>query len=317
MLVLTASCQGLGQTSDKEWQAKAVAKYPALGVQGSELNKRFLDAYTKRKTDPNFLSNPRWPLILADELAATPRVGSTETPLGGPSQQKERPETKQPSDSRDNGLPPASSQPATLSLVTPRPTPQADTAAGAVLLFGVLAVGGIIIVGLVGVFIWFFAALRRKVSVPLSAGADHEDPSQERDIFEITPSASAFLIQIFFGIILSPVLIGISMLLDVWIKTRSTRYRLTSQRLIIRRGLIAKHLEEIELYRIKDVTVNQGVIQRLLGYGSVTVLANDDTTPVTLMVGVANPLEVKEIIRNQYRAARSREGVRATEFIRP
>ena len=144
-----------------------------------------------------------------------------------------------------------------------------------------------------------------------------EDANEERDIFEITPAAKAFLIQIIFGVILTPVLIGIFMLFDVWLKTKSRRYRLTSQRFIIRRGLIAKRIDEVELYRVKDVAVDQGIVQRMLGYGSVTILANDDTTPVILMVGIANPLEIKEIIRKQYREARRREGVRATEFVQP
>jgi hypothetical protein len=74
------------QTTEKEWQSKAVLKYPALGIEGSELNKRFLEAYTqRRKAQPSFFLDPRWPVILADELnvprlsASTP-VPSTSSP---------------------------------------------------------------------------------------------------------------------------------------------------------------------------------------------------------------------------------------------
>jgi len=66
VLVMTASAQ----TTTKEWQDKATRKYPDLGVQGSELNKRFVKAYTERqKSNPRFFSNPDWPMTLADELA--------------------------------------------------------------------------------------------------------------------------------------------------------------------------------------------------------------------------------------------------------
>ena len=59
------------QTTTQEWQAKAVQKYPDLGVQGSPLNKRFLEEYnSRRKTAPEFFNTPQWPLALADELAA-------------------------------------------------------------------------------------------------------------------------------------------------------------------------------------------------------------------------------------------------------
>ena len=76
-----------------------------------------------------------------------------------------------------------------------------------------------------------------------------------------------------------------------------------------------KLLPELELYRVKDVVVDQGGLQRLLGYGTITVLAADDTTPEVDLVGVSSPTQVKEMIRTQYRAARQREGVHPTEFM--
>ena len=62
--------------------------------------------------------------------------------------------------------------------------------------------------------------------------------------------------------------------------------------------------------------VDQGNLQRLLGYGSITVLTADDTTPEVHLVRVSRPTTVKEMIRTQYRAARQREGVHATEFMK-
>jgi hypothetical protein len=75
-------------------------------------------------------------------------------------------------------------------------------------------------------------------------------------------------------------------------------------------------VNELELYRVKDVVVDQGAVQRLLGYGTITVLAADDTTPAVDLVGISRPTTVKEMIRTHYRAARQREGVRPTEFMK-
>src|ERR1035437_11036684 len=47
-----------------------------------------------------------------------------------------------------------------------------------------------------------------------------------------------------------------------------------------------KHVNELELYRVKDVVVDQAGLQRLLGYGTITVLAADDTTPEVDLVGL-------------------------------
>ena len=58
------------QTADEEWQAKAVEKYPALGVDGSDFHKRFLADYAERqRTDPAFFTIQKWPLLLADHVA--------------------------------------------------------------------------------------------------------------------------------------------------------------------------------------------------------------------------------------------------------
>jgi hypothetical protein len=63
---------GFGENDSKAWQLKAIAKYPSLGVDGSDFNKRFVAAYSERqKTSPTFFKNSQWPLLLADEIAGT------------------------------------------------------------------------------------------------------------------------------------------------------------------------------------------------------------------------------------------------------
>ena len=54
----------------QHWQALAIQKYPALAKQDSELNKRFVEIVAeRRKTTPSFFQNPKWPILLADELS--------------------------------------------------------------------------------------------------------------------------------------------------------------------------------------------------------------------------------------------------------
>ena len=76
------------QSATQDWQAQAVRKYPDLGVGGSLFNQQFVTAVgERRRTNPAFFSNPRWPLLLADELAQKsalvtppPRVDSAPAP---------------------------------------------------------------------------------------------------------------------------------------------------------------------------------------------------------------------------------------------
>jgi membrane protein YdbS with pleckstrin-like domain len=164
-----------------------------------------------------------------------------------------------------------------------------------------------------------------------------DEAGQETDIFKLSPTARAFPGQILLGVVsiglavglalrapdfscprwvaLVPLALGVLLLLLLWIRVKSCSYRLTTQRLFVRRGWLAKHVNELELYRVKDVVVDQGGLQRLLGYGTITVLAEDVTTPQVELVRISSPTKVKEMIRTQYRAARQREGVHPTEFM--
>ena len=145
--------------------------------------------------------------------------------------------------------------------------------------------------------------------------ANPPTPEEERPLFELKPACRARLGLLIWGVLLLPVGIGLLLLLRAWYLVASTRYRLTTQRLFVQTGLVAKKLEEVELFRVKDVTLNQGFVQRLLGVGTVVVLSTDDTAPRLELAGLLRPAETKETLRNAFRNARRCEGVRLAEFI--
>lgn len=87
----------------------------------------------------------------------------------------------------------------------------------------------------------------------------------------------------------------------------STRYRLTSYRLFKETGIIARDLNELELLRVDDVAVRQNLIQRIFNVGVITVIApTDQTEPRLELVGIENPIEVKEMIRSLVRKRRAK-----------
>ena len=98
----------------------------------------------------------------------------------------------------------------------------------------------------------------------------------------------------------------------LWILVRtagikmSLRYRLTTHRLFVERGVIARAITEIELFRIDDVSVSQGILDRIFGIGTVSLAASDVDTPKLDLVAVERPVEVKERIRECVRTARAR-----------
>ena len=137
----------------------------------------------------------------------------------------------------------------------------------------------------------------------------------EFDLVTTQPCYRAFFGTLFVGVALLPVFgIGLILLASVWYKTKSLRYRLTNERLFVTKGIIAKQVEEIELYRIKDQSMRQSIPQRLMGFGDVRIYSTDDSTPHVMIEGVKNPLSIKEQIRSAVRAARQKAGVRMTEY---
>jgi membrane protein YdbS with pleckstrin-like domain len=107
------------------------------------------------------------------------------------------------------------------------------------------------------------------------------------------------------------VLLGVAALpaaLIFWrlmIQKLSTRYRLTTHRLFKETGVLSRELNEIELVRVDDVAVRQNIVQRIFNVGVVTVIApHDQTEPRLELVGIENPIEVKEMIRTNVRLRR-------------
>jgi len=76
-----------------------------------------------------------------------------------------------------------------------------------------------------------------------------------------------------------------------------TSYELTNQRLILRKGILIRVLDEIELYRIRDVKLTRSIFQRLMALGSIHIDSTDGTGNITL-VSVPGSPDVRERIRD-------------------
>jgi hypothetical protein len=97
------------------------------------------------------------------------------------------------------------------------------------------------------------------------------------------------------------------------IESHAIRWALTSERLQIVRGILSRSTEEIELTRVRDVSMEQSLAQRALGIGTITVIGSDATTPMVVIHDVEEPEEVKELIRQAVRDQRRRNRVRQVE----
>jgi uncharacterized membrane protein YdbT with pleckstrin-like domain len=74
-------------------------------------------------------------------------------------------------------------------------------------------------------------------------------------------------------------------------------FTITSDRIIARVGLIARNTNEIQLRHIRAVSVRQGVIERILGVGTLTFLSAAEGVATVVFKGVRDPIGLKERIR--------------------
>ncbi len=84
------------------------------------------------------------------------------------------------------------------------------------------------------------------------------------------------------------------------------RYRLTSQRLFISRGILVTTTDQTELIRVDDVRVRQGVLGRLFSVGDVAIISTDVTDAELVLIGVGGPHPVAEHIREHMRILRQK-----------
>lgn len=108
---------------------------------------------------------------------------------------------------------------------------------------------------------------------------------------------------IFWGAILAP--LGILMFLE-WVRKVGTRYKLTSHRILVRRGVLSRKVEEIQLVKVDDVEAEQSFLQRIFRVGVVRVLSTDATMPRLEIKGIDNPMGLMETIRAQVDRRRKR-----------
>lgn len=102
-------------------------------------------------------------------------------------------------------------------------------------------------------------------------------------------------------------------LLVAWLKLRSTMYIVTNQRVMIEQGILSKTVNEIDLRYVDDSQFFQGLSDRLLGIGNVTLHSSDTSTPTYVLRSIRDPRAVRELVRaHAYQISQRQVFTRAT-----
>ncbi len=92
-----------------------------------------------------------------------------------------------------------------------------------------------------------------------------------------------------------------------------TRYELTESRLLVKTGLLNIREEELRLFRVRDLSTQESLLDRLFGVGSIVLHTSDATSPTLKIQHVKNSMRVKELLSAQVEEARMKNRVRSME----
>jgi hypothetical protein len=147
---------------------------------------------------------------------------------------------------------------------------------------------------------------------PGAAGPGAPNPAEET-LFDGHPAALPSL----GALLLAIVTVGLGWIV-MWMRARSTHYRITTQRVVVETGLFSKRMDQMDVYRIVDYVVERPFSQRLLGTGNLVLEAMDQTTPQIRIQGIrTDVVKLYEQLRTATESEKARRGVRVVDGDHP
>lgn len=139
--------------------------------------------------------------------------------------------------------------------------------------------------------------------------ADH---AEERIIYQGRPATIATLSELAVAVLT----LGVAWIY-FWARAMSSHYKMTTQRIVVEKGLFSKNLEHIDLYRIDDFEIDLPVWQRLLGTGNLILTTTDRSAKGQLKLDRLNTdvRALYEELRTAAEADKVRRGVRNIDHV--
>ena len=105
-----------------------------------------------------------------------------------------------------------------------------------------------------------------------------------------------FLFDVFTGVIVS-IVFFILYLPIVLIVYFGSEFGVSGKRVISKKGIISRNASEMNLSSIESVNVDQGIVGRMLNYGSLKISGRGTTT--VDFNGIDDPIKVRKLIQNK------------------
>lgn len=115
-------------------------------------------------------------------------------------------------------------------------------------------------------------------------------------------------------LLFSPLVFPIGMAIWRYFSTSSEQFEITSERIRMRSGVFSRRLEEMELCRVKDSSLEQPFLFRLVGLSNIVIKTSDATTPRIEIPAISDAQKVREELPISVEQMRDRKGVREVDF---
>jgi uncharacterized membrane protein YdbT with pleckstrin-like domain len=152
------------------------------------------------------------------------------------------------------------------------------------------------LLGAAVVFTLGFVVLRRSVGPPAVVG----DPDPRRVFGWLIAAAWA-------ACALSAV--------ALYLRARSVRYELTTERLRVTTGIASTSTEDLELRRVRDSSIRRPALLRMFGLGDVVLVTGDASSPRVTIRAVRDPDTLQSTIRTSVQEAYGRFRVREVDVM--
>ena len=85
-------------------------------------------------------------------------------------------------------------------------------------------------------------------------------------------------------------------------------------KIFVKTGLLFTREEEINLYRIYDISMTSSLFDKIFGVGTITLYSKDESTQCLQLMHVKNPKEVRNMLANKIEEEKVKRGFRVAEF---
>ena len=99
----------------------------------------------------------------------------------------------------------------------------------------------------------------------------------------------------------------------LWFPFSFDRYRLSETRLYCIHGFISQQEHECLLYRVLDITLVRGIMNRICGTGTILLKTSDASDPLLRLKNIRKCRKVKQLLSELIEQSRTQRGFRDRE----